>query len=133
MSSDPPFHRQEVDQGVPVLPKGVSVPDSELSQHATYVDVDSDDEGFNKTNYAEYNSSGEGLSSSAHVTEDGRISVSLDLKNQLPDLQEVHAKDVKEFAVDLRGWKDVPKMNIVIMIVGSRGVLRIICSHWVPN
>ena len=118
-----PFHMQEVGNEVPVLPKG-ALPESELSKQAAFVDVDSDhdDHDSGKTNYAEYKSSGKGLTSSALLTEDGRISVSLDLKKQLPDLHEGYAKDVKEFAVDSRGWKDVPKMNVVIMIVGSRGM-----------
>ncbi len=54
------------------------------------------------------------------IAPDGRISVSLNLKHELPDLPEDHAPDVKEFAVD-REWKRFPMMNIVIMIVGSRG------------
>jgi hypothetical protein len=66
-------------------------------------------------------STGKGLVSFARVTEDGRIIVSLDLKKKLPDLPKEYAKDVKEFAVDERGWRDVPRMNVVIMIVGSRG------------
>lgn len=66
---------------------------------------------------------GEGLASMARVTEDGRIVISLDLKKQLPDLPPDYAKDVEEFAVDDSTWTNVPAMNIVIMIVGSRGKL----------
>lgn len=64
---------------------------------------------------------GKGLSSFARVEEDGRIVISLDLAKKLPDLPENHALNVEEFAVDSSHWKDVPRMNIVIMIVGSRG------------
>lgn len=32
-----------------------------------------------------------------------------------------HAHDVEEFAVDKNEWNACPSMNIVIMIVGSRG------------
>ena len=49
--------------------------------------------------------------------------ISLDLKRKLPDLPEDYAKEVNEFAVDARAWRDVPCLNIVIMIVGSRGEL----------
>jgi hypothetical protein len=31
-------------------------------------------------------------------------------------------QDVEEFAVDAMGWNVCPKMNIVVMIVGSRGM-----------
>ena len=74
--------------------------------------------------YVEYKSSGDGLHSSARLTDDGRISISLDLKKTLPDLPEDHAKDVREFALDHKKWNEVPSMNILIMIVGSRGAVR---------
>jgi len=71
--------------------------------------------------YAEYKAAGKGLSSFARVDEDGRIVISLDLKQKLPDLPKDYAKSVEEFALDEQTWRDVPRMNIVIMIVGSRG------------
>ena len=71
--------------------------------------------------YAEYKATGKGLSSFARVDDDGRIVISLDLKQKLPDLPEKYAKTVEEFALDEKSWRDVPAMNIVIMIVGSRG------------
>lgn len=58
----------------------------------------------------------------ARVGEDGRIVISLNLNRPLPDLPEDHAQEVKEFAVDEKRWTDVPRLNIVVMIVGSRGV-----------
>lgn len=58
---------------------------------------------------------------SARLTDDGRIVISLDLKKPLPDLPEGYANPVKEYAVDRRTYTDAPAMNIVIMIVGSRG------------
>lgn len=70
----------------------------------------------------DYKSSGKGLASAARVTADGRIVVSLDLKKKLPDLPPDYAQDIQEFAVDKTQWKDYPPMNIVIMIVGSRGL-----------
>jgi len=76
------------------------------------------------TDYVEYNASGHGLDSSARLTHDGRISISLDLKKHLPDLPEDHAKDVREFALDEKGWNEVPAMNVLIMIVGSRGTVK---------
>lgn len=84
------------------------------------------------TDYAEYKMSGKGLASSARVTEDGRIVIALDLKNKLPDLPKEHAMDVKEFAIDEIRWKDCPPLNIVIMIVGSRGSLHI-CPGIIKN
>ncbi|KAH7928152.1 glycosyltransferase family 1 protein [Leucogyrophana mollusca] len=71
--------------------------------------------------YAEYQATGQGLSSFARVSDDGRIIISLDLKKKLPEIPIGYARDVREFAVDDKAWKDVPCMNIVIMIVGSRG------------
>ncbi|VDB99463.1 unnamed protein product [Peniophora sp. CBMAI 1063] len=71
--------------------------------------------------YAEYIASGEGLASSARVLEDGRISVSLNLKKALPELPADYAQDVKEFAIDKKDYTAVPALSIVIMIVGSRG------------
>jgi sterol 3beta-glucosyltransferase len=71
--------------------------------------------------YTEYKAIGKGLSSFARVDDDGRIVISLDLKQKLPDLPEDYAKAVEEFALDEKSWRDVPAMNIVIMIVGSRG------------
>jgi hypothetical protein len=58
------------------------------------------------------------------LTHDGRISISLDLKKHLPDLPEDHAKDVQEFALDEKRWNEVPAMNVLIMIVGSRGTIQ---------
>jgi hypothetical protein len=71
--------------------------------------------------YAQYVSEGEGLDSIASVSPDGRISIHLDLKNDAPDMRKDHAHDVEEFAVDKTAWKTCPNMNILIMIVGSRG------------
>jgi sterol 3beta-glucosyltransferase len=51
----------------------------------------------------------------------GRIVVALDMKKQLSDLPKGYSKNGQEFAVDKQGWRDVPNLNIVIMIVGSRG------------
>lgn len=73
--------------------------------------------------YATYTSTGTGLASYATLGQDGRITVTLDLKRPLPDLPRDYSRNVAEFAVDQteEGWKDVPKLSIVIMIVGSRG------------
>lgn len=81
---------------------------------------------------------GKGLSSFARLTEDGRILVTLDLKKALPDLPKDYANPVREFAIDpalekyfkspeeqptARQDGQVPKLNVVIMIVGSRGAI----------
>ena len=62
--------------------------------------------------------------SAARVAPDGRIGVTLDLKERLPDLPEDHAPQVAEFGVDEGNWQKYPSMSIVIMIVGSRGGWR---------
>jgi sterol 3beta-glucosyltransferase len=87
--------------------------------------------------YISYATSGKGLASSARITDDGRILVSLDLKKALPDLPKDYANPVREFAIDptlqkhlsgiieapdIREAGKIPIMNIVIMIVGSRGM-----------
>ncbi|PVF99014.1 glycosyltransferase family 1 protein [Serendipita vermifera] len=86
--------------------------------------------------YISYATSGRGLASSARITDEGRILVSLDLKKALPDLPKDYANPVREFAIDptlekhlsgiieppeIREGGKIPVMNIVIMIVGSRG------------
>ena len=77
--------------------------------------------------------SGTGLASSARVLDDGRISISLNLKKALPELPADYAQDVHEFAVDKKDYAAVPSLSIVIMIVGSRGMSplegRILCAH----
>jgi sterol 3beta-glucosyltransferase len=135
-----PFHMQDVPDNLPILPKGTSTPDAHHDSEATFVELGSIQMNpntgsiFRPTNsihlftpsflsaeYAEYKSTGTGLSSFARITDDGRIVISLDLKKKLPDLPKEYSKEVKEFAVDNSGWRDVPRMNVVIMIVGSRG------------
>ncbi|CAG8556610.1 15952_t:CDS:10, partial [Acaulospora colombiana] len=84
--------------------------------------------------YISYATSGRGLASSAKITDDGRILVSLDLKKALPDLPKDYANPVREFAIDpalekhlsgiieppeIREGGMIPVMNIVIMIVGD--------------
>ena len=64
-----------------------------------------------------------GLFSSASVTDEGKIVISLDLKKTSPDLPKDYARPVREYAVDPNSTAKVPGMNIVIMIVGSRGAL----------
>ena len=89
--------------------------------------------------YSQYALSGRGLDSSARITEDGRITVTLDLKQALPDLPSGYANDVQEFAIDpqfkakteetpfgleIEGLTErgkIPRLSIVLMIVGSRG------------
>ena len=78
-----------------------------------------------RVEYEEYRVVGKGLTSYARVTPDGKISITLDLKNKLPDLPENYANPVKEFAVDEKEYDNPPHINIVIMIVGSRGALII--------
>ncbi|THU98408.1 glycosyltransferase family 1 protein [Dendrothele bispora CBS 962.96] len=120
-----PFHMQELDSDVAVLPQE-SRHQQRTSQgsveDARYVDIGSI-ETNPKIDYTKYTSIGRGLFSKARVEPDsGRIVISLDLKQALPDLPPQYAKDVNEFAVDKKEWNKVPKgLKIVIMIVGSRG------------
>ena len=82
--------------------------------------------------YAEVVSAGDdGLESIASIKQDGRISVKFDLKQGTAEIPHDHAEPVKEFAVDSK-WRDCPSINIVIMIVGSRGVYSIhfYCPQW---
>ncbi|KAJ7778801.1 UDP-Glycosyltransferase/glycogen phosphorylase [Mycena maculata] len=115
-----PFHMQELDDNVAVLPKDADIPPEYEPEHSTVVDIGSIQTNP-MTEYAEYKSTGKGLASTARVLPDGRIVISLDLKKKLPDLPEGHAQDIQEFAVDKTEWRRYPSMNIVIMIVGSRG------------
>ncbi|KAG8954760.1 hypothetical protein FRC04_011193 [Tulasnella sp. 424] len=71
--------------------------------------------------YNTYESVGKGLASSARLTENGQILVSLNLMKELPELPSDHAIPVQEFAVDRTASSQAPPMSIVIMIVGSRG------------
>jgi sterol 3beta-glucosyltransferase len=79
---------------------------------------------------ASYKSSGKGLKSSVNMSEDGRINVSMHFNKRLPDLPPHYAHPIREFAIDhgfanpavgIRQGGTVPRMSIVIMIVGSRG------------
>ncbi|PPQ82369.1 hypothetical protein CVT25_008330 [Psilocybe cyanescens] len=72
-------------------------------------------------NYAEYVSQGKGLDSVASVSPDGRISLLFDFKDKLPELPKIQSRNTEEFAVDTKEWRECPNMNIVIMVVGSRG------------
>ncbi|CAK5281074.1 unnamed protein product [Mycena citricolor] len=65
---------------------------------------------------------GPSLTSTAHISPDGRIIISLDLKRALPDLPIEIVQNVQEFGVDAsQTWRSCPPLSIVIMIVGSRG------------
>ncbi|KAJ7221581.1 glycosyltransferase family 1 protein [Mycena pura] len=115
-----PFHMQDLDDDVAILPKEANVPAEDRPEQSTLVDIGTIMTNP-KTTFAEYVSSGKGLASTARVLSDGRIVVSLDLKQKLPDLPVDHAPDIQEFAIDKTEWNNYPSMNIVIMIVGSRG------------
>ncbi|KZT36345.1 UDP-Glycosyltransferase/glycogen phosphorylase [Sistotremastrum suecicum HHB10207 ss-3] len=119
-NSETPFHMQEVDpEDTVIVPKEAGSNDADGSDMAE-IELGSIQTSPN-TNYAEYNVSGKGLISSAKVTPDGRIVISLSLKQKLPELPKDYAKDVKEFAIDKDQFDKPPAMSIVIMIVGSRG------------
>lgn len=44
-----------------------------------------------------------------------------DTVESFPDLLPDHAVSVTEYGIDIDGWDRVPKLNILVMIVGSRG------------
>ncbi|TFK45549.1 glycosyltransferase family 1 protein [Heliocybe sulcata] len=116
-SSAKPFHlRQDDAADGPILPE-------DLAEDASNLEFAS---GSRNADYLEYRSIGSGLTSRASVVRDGRIAVSLDLKKHLPDLPDDYAPEVAEFAVDSQAWQtgNIPKLSIVIMIVGSRGELH---------
>ncbi|KAF5386949.1 hypothetical protein D9615_002027 [Tricholomella constricta] len=116
-----PLYMQEIEDDVPILPTNeAGYPPDNAPSNSTIVDLGSI-QTDPKINYAEWKSTGKGMKSIARVTEDGRIVISLDLAQKLPDLPKDYARDVEEFAVDEKEWKQYPSMNIVIMIVGSRG------------
>lgn len=75
--------------------------------------------------YSQCSTTGEGLASSACLSEDGRITIDLSLAFDLPDLPSGYALDVEEFATDNAHYASPPRMNIVIMIVGSRGTSKL--------
>ena len=131
-----PLHMRDVDDDVPILPANTTTSEE---QNAMYVDVKEEDLDLSNASisespypywftssekyqdYGEYVSSGKGLKSLATIGPDGQISLTFDLKQHLPDLPTDHAREVEEFAIDQTQWRDYPSMNIVIMIVGSRG------------
>ena len=49
------------------------------------------------------------------------MSVHFEFKENIPQMSEIRAHTVEEFAIDRKGWKECPKLSIVIMVVGSRG------------
>jgi sterol 3beta-glucosyltransferase len=132
MSKDnTPFHLRNVSQDRPLLPEDVANEDPNREPVGTW-ETEPIMGRFTVRcpillvihsflDYSEYSASGKGLLSRARVTEDGRITVSLDLKKSLPDLPPDYAPNVKEFAIDEQRYREVPSLNIVVMIVGSRG------------
>jgi len=134
------LHMQDVPDNVLLLPTPISP--EEQQTDILYIDANRTEEHHDQSigeyhitlgrgrpkklgaDYAEYTSQGKGLLSIAKLSLDGQISMSLDLKRYLPDFlpSQFLTQDVDEFAVDHERWKDCPRMNIVIMIVGSRGM-----------
>lgn len=94
-------------------------------------DVDIKTEYFRQyQDFTQFESSGKGLVSSANIAEDGRINITMHFKEALPELPPHYANPISEFAIDpslaVAGTDGslvgkVPRMSIVIMIVGSRG------------
>ncbi|KAJ8093380.1 hypothetical protein PM082_020237 [Marasmius tenuissimus] len=87
----------------------------------THSVVSESDATLHRKSYSRYSKLGKGLESSANLEPDGSISISLNLKKKIPDLPKDYAQEVDEFGVDHSPGRVVPKMCIVIMIVGSRG------------
>ncbi len=72
--------------------------------------------------------SGEGLASSASITRDGRINVELEFKAKVPNLPRVEEDSGEDQTARKFTPSEFPKMNIVIMIVGSRGTRFYSCT-----
>ncbi|KAG8698648.1 hypothetical protein FRC08_005788, partial [Ceratobasidium sp. 394] len=115
-SSDIPYYMRE-DPGDHVAPKDSK---AEIPEGTARIPIGSIQTNP-AINYAAYKAMGKGLASSAEVTPDGRIVISLDMKKALPDLPRDYANPVREYAIDKEDWHTAPAMNVVIMIVGSRG------------
>ncbi|KAJ1310549.1 hypothetical protein OPQ81_007279 [Rhizoctonia solani] len=116
---DTPYHMQE-ESGKNIVPDTSETDLTSYSDDVTKVEIGSITTSP-AINYASYQSLGKGLSSSANMTPDGRIVITLDLHKKLPDLPKNYANPVREYAVDRVDWRVAPPMSIVIMIVGSRG------------
>ncbi|KAG9123607.1 hypothetical protein FRC07_014543 [Ceratobasidium sp. 392] len=114
--SDIPYHMRE-DAGDNVAPKDSK---AEVPEGTTKIAIGSI-QTSPAINYAAYKAMGKGLASSAEVTPDGRILISIDMKKKLPDLPRDYANPVREYAIDKEDWHTAPPMSVVIMIVGSRG------------
>ncbi|KAJ3889776.1 glycosyltransferase family 1 protein [Lentinula edodes] len=110
-----PFHMQGSEESPP------QVTNAAQDEHEYRFSAFSSHVTISFTDYAEYVQTGKGLFSKARIDPDGRIIISLDLKRQLPDLPPDYAPEVHEFGIDKSKWMEYPSMNIVIMIVGSRG------------
>ncbi|KAL7411250.1 hypothetical protein BDY24DRAFT_397194 [Mrakia frigida] len=102
------------------------------------LDLDSEEDDFDDVksdpskspiDFSSFSMKGKGLSSLARLNVDGRIAVDLALAKSLPDLPNGYAPEVEEDGVevertDLSGgarFGGVPKLSILICIVGSRG------------
>ncbi|CAE6434741.1 unnamed protein product [Rhizoctonia solani] len=116
---DTPYHMRE-ESGKNIVPDTSETGSTRYSDDTTKVEIGSIT-ASPAINYATYKAMGKGLSSSANMTPDGRIVITLDLHKKLPDLPKDYANPVREYAVDRVDWRVAPPMNIVIMIVGSRG------------
>ncbi|KAF9453711.1 glycosyltransferase family 1 protein [Macrolepiota fuliginosa MF-IS2] len=88
--------------------------------HGNYSDSSADDNPL-PSYYDELTHLGKDLLTNTQIHSDGRIDLSVALATDLPDLPSDHARPVAEFAVDSNWRRERPPMNIVIMIVGSRG------------
>ncbi|CAA7270416.1 unnamed protein product [Cyclocybe aegerita] len=115
-----PLHMLDVADHVELLPEDRTTT-KDRRRNTLYVKVSEDGLRDDRSiDYSEYISKGKGLKSVASLRRDGRISVLFDLKDKVPDIPNDHARDIEEFGVDQQ-WRDCPILNIVIMIVGSRG------------
>ncbi|WVR09698.1 hypothetical protein IAU60_006774 [Kwoniella sp. DSM 27419] len=61
------------------------------------------------------------MSTFAQVDEYGKVDISLKVHKALPNLPSEAPAPVREVDVDPASWNDCPPLDIVIMIVGSRG------------
>ncbi|KAF8913387.1 hypothetical protein CPB85DRAFT_1561165 [Mucidula mucida] len=115
-----------------ILPSGEHDPDSKSNVLFNDVDASTNfrsaeiptpllEEAVDDTVLGHCSVSGEGLASSASITRDGRINVELEFKAKVPNLPRVEEDSGEDQTARKFTPSEFPKMNIVIMIVGSRG------------
>ncbi|KAM0752550.1 UDP-Glycosyltransferase/glycogen phosphorylase [Meredithblackwellia eburnea MCA 4105] len=97
-------------------------------EHDDHAESDSDEEEAHgedarsiRSRLSMFVAEGSAISSSAHLDDAGRIKMSLKSRWKLPSLPSDGGSEVTEQGVERDPHAQIPKLNIVIFIVGSRG------------